>query len=193
MRAKTILCSYRRRTGYEMLCSINPLPPPVDALRNPRWEIRLAGLLALIERPDHPATAQLLAMSLNEKDPYLRAEINRVLWAIKVVQMAEVQLQRAASALSAGNIRRARRILNNIHGFYDFSAKDYEEILKVGLSTRKPGHKLFLPFYILEEAFSPTVDRFAIQDSEIGVKEDGSVRLLPGKREMIATDPYFDS
>jgi hypothetical protein len=63
-----------------------------DALRNPRREIRLAGLLALIERPDHAATAQLLTMSLNEKDPYVRAETNRAMWAMKVVQMAEVQL-----------------------------------------------------------------------------------------------------
>jgi hypothetical protein len=150
--------------------------------------------LALIEHPDHRATTQLLAVSVNDKDPYLQTEVNRVLWATKVVQMAEVQLEGAASALSAGSIRRAGRILRNVNELFSASGTNYKEILKAGLSTRKPTRNgPSQPFYILGEAFSPKVDRFAILNSEIIAKENGGApSFFPGRREMIAADPYFD-
>ena len=86
-------------------------PPSVavEALRDPRREIRLAASLALTQHSDVAGATLALTRSVSDNDPRFRKSAQRAQWAMGVAQRADQRRESAREALLEGDNRRGLR------------------------------------------------------------------------------------
>jgi hypothetical protein len=120
---------------------------------------------------------------------------------MKVIDVAEDQWAGAVSALSAGDFRRAGRVLDGVYLPFFSPGLNYRTMLQLGLSARESGTSVMFPSYLFANVFNPTVDRFALLRAEVAIKRGSLVDVpfaevseFPNEvRKSIATDPNFES
>jgi hypothetical protein len=189
-----------------------PVSAAVEALHDERREIRLAATLALSEHKDIERAQKLLAEAAANKDPHFRLAASRALWALTVVQKAEIERAKAELALAQGNPRGGQRFLKRVYNGYDSisgDSTDYRLVLTSTLSVSKPlqvgrgTETIGMAEYVFQDAFDPAVDAFMKLASDINAKArtagdalrnlEGPVSESSSLRRSLAEDPNLSS
>jgi HEAT repeat protein len=89
-----------------------PVSELAGAFRHPVQEMRLAGLMALLEHPDRAGGKSLLTTATEDADPRVRSFARRAQWALDLTEWAEAQVALARAALERGDLEEARRVLS---------------------------------------------------------------------------------
>jgi hypothetical protein len=169
-------------TGLRDAYTKEPAPIVVEALRDPRRDIRLAATLAIADHPDSTGIRGLLVRAANDNDLWFRNACRRAQWALGV----------ARKQASISDAARSAFLQNDTAGAYQLLFRIDPETLKVGLSfikSRSATAGFVIPSYVFENAFSrrsENVDSF-LNALDLGERSYGLFMLR--LQEVITNDP----